>query len=382
MIERRVVYVSGTRADFGLAEHMLHCICAHPHLELSLLVTGMHRVPAFGSTERLVEESGLPIGACVDMLFATDTRAAMAKGIGVAILGITDALERLAPHVVLLLGDRGEMLAAAIAAVHLGIPVAHCHGGEVSGTLDEPVRHAISKLAHLHFTATTLSRDRLIRMGERPSSVFVTGAPGLDALVRGQIPGRIELCAKYGLDTDRPWALILYHPDTGTADAAAEIDAVLAGLEHYVGQWIVFEPNSDAGYHVILDRIEMLSERPGTIVLRNVPRRDFLGLMAQAQVMVGNSSSGLIEAPTLGVPVVNVGRRQELRERGDNVLDVAAKVDAVADAVVRACEDSAFLEQVQKGRNPYGDGYAGKRIAEILATVVLDPELIEKRFTD
>ena len=381
MSARRVIYVTGTRADFGLAEHMLQCINTHPQLELALLVTGMHRVPHFGSTGRLIEESGFTIGARVDMLLAADSQAAMAKGIGIAILGIADALERLAPDIVLLLGDRGEMLAAAIAAVHLGIPVAHCHGGDVSGTIDEQVRHAISKLAHLHFAATVRSAERLIRMGERPEHIYITGAPGLDVIERGLIPGREELCTSYGLDATHPWAVVLYHPDTGTADTASEIDALVAGLECYDGQWVVFEPNSDAGRHLIVERLEKLVDRPGVVILRNVPRVDFLGFMAHAQLMVGNSSSGLIEAPSLGLPAVNVGRRQELRERGDNVLDVGADADAIAEAVVRACEDKVFLERVQKRQSPYGDGRAGERIAEILASVRVGPELLEKRLT-
>lgn len=381
MTGRRVAYVTGTRADFGLAEQMLHRVHGHPGLELRLIVTGMHRVAAFGNTEALVERSGLPIGARVDMLLAGDGCRAMATGIGVGIIGIAQAMEFLAPDVVLLLGDRGEMLAGAIAAIHLGIPVAHCHGGEVSGTIDESVRHAISKLAHVHFASTARSAERLIRMGERPDSVFVTGAPGLDAVVATPPPARDALAADYGLEPALPWAVVVYHPDTVSGDSAAEIDEVVSALETYDGQLAVFEPNADAGRQPIVDRLDKLRQRPGTIVLRNAPRQDFLGLLAHAQLMVGNSSSGIIEAPSLGVPVVNVGKRQDLRERGDNVLDVPAERHAIADAVLRACADQAFQERVRRRRNPYGDGLAGERIAARLAELALGPGLLEKRLT-
>lgn len=379
MSRRRVVYVTGTRADFGLAEEMLRRIHEHPKLELRMVVTGMHRVAAFGATERLVEGSGLPIGARVDMLVADDSRAAMATGIGVGIIGLTQALVSLAPDLVLLLGDRGEMLAGAIAAVHLGLAVAHCHGGEVSGTIDESVRHAISKLAHVHFTSTARHAERLIRMGERADRVFVTGAPGLDAIRRGAVRPRDALCTDYGLDRHTPWAVVIYHPDTIAGNAAAEIDELLAGADEYPGQLVVFEPNADAGRQGIVDRLEKFRARPGVTVLCNVPRPDFLGFLAHAQLMVGNSSSGIIEAPSLGVPVVNVGRRQDLRERGGGVLDVPAERHAVADAVSRACGDQAFLARGREATNPYGDGRAGERIAELLAELGLGLDLLDKR---
>lgn len=379
MTRRRVVYVTGTRADFGLAEEMLGRIHEHPALELQIIVTGMHRVAAFGATERLVEASGLSIGARVDMLGAGDSRAAMATGIGVGIIGLTQALGSLAPDVLLLLGDRGEMLAGAVAAVHLGIPIAHCHGGEVSGTVDELVRHAISKLAHVHFASTARHAERLIRMGERADHVFVTGAPGLDAIRRRPLRPREGLAADYDLDRCAPWAVVIHHPDTIAGNAAAETDELIAGLDAYPGQLVVFEPNADAGRQEIVDRLEKLRQRPGIAVLRNVLRADFLGLLAEAQLLVGNSSSGIIEAPSLGVPFVNVGRRQDLRERGDNVLDVPAERHAVANAVNRACCDPAFLARVRERRNPYGDGGAGERIAALLAALSLGRDLLDKR---
>ncbi len=360
---------------------MLRCIHDDPRLELLLVVTGMHLVSHYGETVCLVEASGLPIGARVDMLLAGDSRSAMAKGVGLAVIGITQALEQLAPDVVLLLGDRGEMLAGAIAAVHLRIPVAHCHGGEVSGSVDELVRHAISKLAHVHFVATPSSAERLLRLGERREYVFVTGAPGLDAALREPALTADAVRSLHGLAPDRPWGLVIYHPDTGVADSGAEMDGIIAGLGGYDGQLVVFEPNSDTGRQAIVERLEKLANRPNTVVLKNVSRPAFLGLLAYAQFLVGNSSSGIIEAPSFGVPAVNVGRRQDGRERGDNVLDVRAERRAIAAGVARACGDAAFLDRVARRRNPYGDGKAGERIAETLAGLRLGPKLLDKRLS-
>jgi len=357
---------------------MLRSIHADPRLDLRLLVTGEHLVATFGRTGDVICRGPLAIGGRVDMLLAADTPSGMATGIGVAIIGMTRVLETLDPDIVLLFGDRGEMLAGAIVAVHLRKFVAHIHGGELSGTVDGSVRHAISKLAHFHFTATAAARERLLLMGEPPDCVFNVGAPGLDVILSTPTMTREQVCAKFGLDPSRPWALLIYHPDTMNANGDDEISAVLDGLERYKGQVVMFGPNSDAGRQAIADQLHARG-RADAVLLQTVPREDFLGLLANAEVMVGNSSSGIIEAPSFGVPVVNVGHRQDGRDRGDNVVDVPPDAAAIAGAVEQVCGSQAFRCRLAERRNQYGDGQAGLRIAALLAELPLDPARLQKR---
>jgi GDP/UDP-N,N'-diacetylbacillosamine 2-epimerase (hydrolysing) len=370
---RRILYLTGTRADFGLMRATLAGIQAHPELKLGLLVTGMHLDPRYGDTVREIEASGLPIVARVPVALGDDDGATMARAIGLELLGAVDALASFRPDLLLLLGDRGEMLAGAIAALHLNIPIVHLHGGELSGTVDEPVRHAISKLAHYHFTATEGARERLIRMGEWPEHIHVTGAPGIDGLAASVSRHREELAAWAGFAPDRPIALVVFHPVVQQADEAAAqasllLDALLAvdGL-----QALLLLPNADAGGEAIRRVFQRGRERCRTVL--HLPRAEFIDWMAAVDVMVGNSSSGIIEAASFGTPVVNVGDRQRGRERGANVRDVPLEHGAIV-ATLRECLSSGR----QPVRNVYGDGHAGARIVELLATLPLDRELLMK----
>lgn len=376
---RRILYVTGSRADFGLALHMLRVIDGDARLDLQVLVTGEHLVERHGFTAREVHANKLRVAASVDMLLAGDTPRAMASGVGLAILGITSAIDSIKPDVVLVLGDRGEMLAAAIAALHLGVFVAHVHGGEQSGTVDGSVRHAISSLAHFHFAASASAAAWLRRRGEPADRVFETGAPGLDAVLAMPLLDRGAIALQYGLDPARPWVVLLHHPDTITGSGTREIEAILEGLRSYPGQIVVFEPNSDAGREPILSALRG-HWSAGARLLKTVPRDHYLSLVRWSQLMIGNSSSGIIETPSLGVPFVCVGHRQDGRERGRNVIDVPSPVAGdVEEAVRRACEDEAFLSAARECWNPHGDGNAGRRIGDLLATVPLDREKLQKR---
>jgi GDP/UDP-N,N'-diacetylbacillosamine 2-epimerase (hydrolysing) len=371
---RRVCYVSGTRADFGLMRSTLQTLRDHLELDLSVLATGMHLSPAYGNTVDEIEAAGLRIAARTPVPLEPATGATMARNIGLMLGGFVDALERERPQAVLLLGDRGEMLAGALAAIHLNIPVAHVHGGERSGTVDEPVRHAISKLSHLHFAATAEARDRLIRMGENPDHVHVTGAPGLDGLTDGEPPSREDVMRLHGFDPARPFALMVYHPvlqeaATAADDARRLLDALIgAGM-----QVLALMPNADAGSEGVRAVLAEAKGRPGVTVRTHLARPAFIAAMARADLMAGNSSAGIIEAASFGTPVLNVGPRQNLRERNANVLDVAAEARVLADGV------AALLARGRlAGHNVYGDGRAGERIARLLATAPLDAALLMK----
>lgn len=370
---RKVLYVSGTRADFGLMRSTLLRAARHPGLEVSVCVTGAHLMPAHGMTVHEVESSGLQVSGRIEAPVESDDGLAMARSVGRVILGLADLLAVQRPDVVLLLGDRGEMLGAAIAAAHANTMVAHVHGGERSGTIDESVRHAISRFSHYHFVATEGSRERLVRMGERPDSVFVSGAPGLDDLADLPLPGRAALAAEIGFAAGAPIALLVYHPVMQDANAAgAQAEAIVAALGEAGMQVVCLLPNSDAGNAAIRQRFEAAA----TTAFRcfpHLPRERYLAWMAAADVMVGNSSSGIIEAPSFGLPVVNVGDRQRLRERAMNVVDCEPTAESIRDAL-----RTAVVRRFVRFANPFGDGRAGERIVAWLHDLPLDRALLKK----
>ena len=371
---RRICYISGTRADFGLMCSTLQTVRDHPALSVEVIATGMHLSPFYGETVREIEAAGLEVSARVPVPLEPATGATMARNIGRMTEAFVDAMEARRPDVILLLGDRGEMLAGAMAGIHLGVPVAHVHGGERGGAHDEPIRHAISKLGHIHFTATEESRGRLIRMGELPEHIHVSGAPGLDGLTEGTAADRAGITARFGLDPDKPFALMIYHPvlqetASAEADAAAQISVLAqAGL-----QILALKPNSDGGCDGVRAALEAAEGTPGLFIQTHLGRADYLAAMATADLMIGNSSSGIIEAASFGTPVVNVGWRQNLRERNANTFDTAADPAAL---------EAAIRGQLAHGRYPafnvYGDGQAGHRIAAVLAEKPLDGALMHK----
>jgi GDP/UDP-N,N'-diacetylbacillosamine 2-epimerase (hydrolysing) len=347
---------------------------AHPELEVSVCVTGMHLSPLFGNTVEDVEASRLPVRARIPVDIEDGTGAAMARATGQALVGIAKALETDRPDMVVVLGDRGEMLAGAFAALHLDIPVVHIHGGERSGTVDEPVRHAISKLAHYHFVSTAAARERLVKMGEQASSIFVTGAPGLDALHDTAALNRQELCEAFGVDPQRPVALIVFHPVLNEAAKAAEqMTEIVEGVLAAGCQCLCFAPNSDAGAPGIRRVLTQYAATRDVLVVTHLARDHYVAWMAAADAMVGNSSSGIIEAASLGLAVINVGSRQNGRERSTNVIDVHPDRETIKEAALRA---------IRGGRktytNVYGDGHAAERIVQLLATLPLSCELLQK----
>jgi GDP/UDP-N,N'-diacetylbacillosamine 2-epimerase (hydrolysing) len=371
---RKICYVTGTRADFGLMRITLQALDAHPEINLSLLVTGMHLLTEYGETWKEIEADNLFIEAKVAVNLSGDSGADMAVALGQQVIGFTNVLEKNRPDLLLLLGDRGEMLAGAIAALHLNIPCVHIHGGELSGTIDESVRHAISKLSHYHFAATEKSRERLIRMGEKNEHVFVTGAPGLDEIYQTELLERAPLFKKYGIDSNQSLTLVLFHPVVQHVDEAVEqITSLLDAVLETGAQSLVLMPNADAGGSVISQVIRNYDTNELIHTAIHVPRREFLSLVACAQIMVGNSSSGIIEAASLGTPVVNVGNRQNRRERSLNVIDAEPTAAAICAAV------SAAEKMIGKSwSNVYGKGGAAKIIVEHLVSISLSPDILDK----
>lgn len=377
---RRIAYVTGTRADYGLFSEPLRRVREQPALELGLIVTGMHLEPGFGETVKEIEADGMPIVARVRNLLPGDSGADQARSIGNAVLGITDALEDFGPEIVIVLGDRGEMLAGAIAAIHLNLAVAHVHGGEVSGTVDELVRHAITKLSHVHFAATKEVAKRIERMGERPQNIHVVGASGLDYLSHFDPIPDAELEAELGIDPSKPFVIFTQHPVTAQIDhAAQQMEASLTALESASIPVVATYPNSDAGGRAMIEVLESWRDRPWLHVVPSLGHRRFASLLKKTASMVGNSSSGIIEAPFFGVPVVNIGTRQSGRLRAENVIDTASDVAAIKTAIDCALHDEAFKARARGTQNPYGDGRAGERIVEVLAKMEIGPELTMKQ---
>ena len=373
-MKRKVCYVTGTRADFGLMRSTLAALRDSEALELSIVVTGMHLSDKYGRTADDIQAADLPISAIVEVDFESASGAEMARNLGKMTIGFVDAFLKLGPDLVLVLGDRGEMLAAALSAVHLNIPVAHIHGGERSGTIDESIRHAISRLSHFHFVSTEESCDRLIRMGEHATNVYLTGAPGLDGIEDLAVRSREALFRDAALDPNRQVALMVYHPvvqevETGDAGAAAIIDIVLArGI-----QLVALKPNSDAGSEQIRTALEARAAHGDVRVVTHFPRELFVSWMAAADLMIGNSSAGIIEVASFGTPVINIGSRQHLRERNANIIDVGVDPAAIGRAIEHALEKGRYDR-----RNIYGDGRTVERIVRLIESIALEPSVMMK----
>jgi UDP-hydrolysing UDP-N-acetyl-D-glucosamine 2-epimerase len=373
----RLLVVSGTRADFGLWLPILHEARRRgDRFEARLLVTAMHLDPRFGATVDDVRRSGFAIAAEVACTPHGDSRAEMAAALGQALEAMAPIVAAEVPDWLLVLGDRGEQLAAALAALHAGVPIAHLHGGEITrGAVDDALRDLVTRLAHLHLAATEAAAGRLGRMGEEAWRIHRVGAPGLDHLRDESRGDLVSLRAALGLPAVGPYLLVIQHPTTvGEERGVADLEETLAAVAGSGLPAIAVFPNADAGGRAMIDR---LGRAGGLRTVPSLPRGDFATLLAGAAALVGNSSSGLIEAPLLRVPAINVGTRQAGRTRGDNVVDVPADAAAISAALERAL-DPAFRRGLS-GVSPYGEGSAAPRILDLLAEMRGHPRLMAKQ---
>jgi len=378
---RKILYISGTRADYGLMRSVLRKIDNHPDLTLDIVVTGMHLMDEFGKTIEEIQNDGFHCHI-VDVRYEDDTKASMATFIGQFIQKLTPVVCNLHPDIILVLGDRGEMLAGAIVGVYLSIPVAHIHGGEVTSTVDDFARHAITKLAHIHFPATEESKERIIRMGEDPTRIFVVGAPGLDQIQEESLLSRDELAEKYQLDFSTPVILLVQHPVTLEADRAQEqIRETLEAVVSLRYQTVVIYPNADAGGRAMIETIKEYTRYSFIKPFSSIQHRDYLSLLKEISVLVGNSSSAIIEAPSFGLPAVNIGTRQMGRERAVNVIDTDYESDSIEKCIERALYDSEFKNKAQKCKNVYGNGKTSEKIVDILKDIDINKNLLTKTMT-
>ena len=382
-MKRTIAVVTSSRADYSHLYWPLHDLKQHPDVDLKLIVLGAHLSPQFGETATTIEADGFSIAGRVECLLSSNTDVGMAKTLGVAVLGLADLLGQMRPDLLLLIADRYETLAPAAVALTLRIPIAHIEGGEVSeGAIDDAVRNALTKMSHIHFTSTERARARVIAMGEEPWRVHRAGAPSLDHLRRSQLLDRNSLQQRLDLDLDRPTAVVAYHPVTMLRDTTEEADALFAALRQMDMQILFCYPNSDAGSYSLLQRTqEFVSTYKDARVFVNLDAVSYWSLLRQATVLVGNSSSGIMEAASLGLPVVNVGFRQKGRERAGNVLDAEPETQSILAKIAEA-RSPGFREMLTGLVNPYGDGLAAEKIVQVLTTTPLSQDLLVKRSHD
>ena len=378
-MKRRIAVATTSRADYGHLYWPLRELSQHPDVDLKILALGPHLSPEFGQTIQEIEKDGFEIAARLECLLSSDSDVGMAKTIGVATLSLADTLGRMRPDLLLLIADRYEMLAPATVALALRIPIAHIEGGEISeGAIDDAVRNALTKMAHIHFTSTELARLRVIALGEEPWRVHRAGAPSLDHLRRQRLYTREQLETRLHVDLKRPAVLVAYHPVTIAQDTVREADALFAALEELPEQILFCYPNADAGSrHLIELTKQFLSHRGDGNVFVNLDSVTYWSLLKSVGLMIGNSSSGIMETPSLALPTVNVGLRQQGRERARNILDAAPDKASILERVKMA-QSAAFRRSLEGMENPYGDGRASERIVSVLTSVVLGEELLMK----
>ena len=385
MSNRKICVVTGTRAEYGLLFWLMTEIKSDPDLDLQLVVTGAHLAPKFGETVTVIEDDGFAVDERIDLDLGDDMPVGVARSMGLGVIGFGEAFGRLQPDIVVVLGDRYEILACAEAAMIARIPIAHIHGGEVTeGAMDDAMRHAITKMAHLHFVATEPYRDRVIQMGEAPERVFTVGAPGLDNIDKLDLPDRASLGQELELPDNQEYFLVTYHPVTLSADdIGAEAEQMLAAFDQFPDIRIILTGvNADPGH----DRISgLLSDYAAKNKARvslhaSLGQRRYLSAMQHAACVVGNSSSGIIEAPTVKTPTVNIGDRQKGRLRASSVIDCAGQTKDIAAAIGKALSPD-FRAGLQSMTPPYGTGGASATIKDHLKSVDLTG-LNQKSFHD
>jgi UDP-hydrolysing UDP-N-acetyl-D-glucosamine 2-epimerase len=382
---RHIAVLSVGRSDFSLYRAILHLLDESPAVRLSLLAGGRHEDPKFGNSIDEIRNSGLDWVPDLGFVPTTDSQSAVGTAIAEGTRLLTEFFERDCPDLLVVLGDRYEMLCGANASLGFNIPLAHIHGGAVTeGAIDELVRHALTKMSHLHFVSCDTYRQRLLQMGEEPWRVHTTGAPGLDSVLNASRLSPAEISDAIGMDVTKPTLLACYHPVTAApTHTEAGLVSMLDALEKTTCQVVLTYPGADLGHDLIIDRITQFATRnAGRVHLSaNLGNPLFTSILANVAAIVGNTSSGIVEAPCFGVPTVNIGARQDGKVKAASVIDVGNEMGEISAAIAKAM-DLAFKATLRNMKNPYGDGKAGTRIADILERVEINDALLRKKFCD
>ena len=384
MKRRKIAVVTGSRAEYGIMKPLLHLIIRREDLELSLIVTGLHVLKEFGYTISEIRNDNFPIDSVIEMYDESqDSKLYYGSALATGINGFTEELSRISPDIVVVLGDRLEPLAATLASALLRIPIAHIHGGDRTdgGLIDESIRHSITRFASIHFPSIDEHGDRLVKMGEDPSRIHVVGSMGLDTIVKREFPSREEVAERIGFALDDQSMMLLFHPEKIGTDVGHQMSEITDALKDLKLKTLVLYPNNDAGNEVIIEEIEKLREFDFIKIVRSLPHDDYLDVMKYVAVMIGNSSSGIIEAASFNLPVVNIGSRQESRGLSKNIIHISAKKPQIITAIRKALYDKDFRQELQELDNPYGDGRTAERIVEILSTIEIDNALLRKTIT-
>ncbi|MEN3031000.1 UDP-N-acetylglucosamine 2-epimerase [Chromobacterium amazonense] len=381
-MSRKICIITGTRAEFGLLRWLMQEVQVSPGLELQIVATGMHLSPEFGLTYQEIEQAGFTIDAKVEMLLSADTATAVTKSMGLGLIGFADTYAHLAPDLIVVLGDRFEILAAATAALIAGIPVAHLHGGETTeGAFDEAIRHSVTKMSHLHFVAAEEYRRRVIQLGEQPERVFLVGGLGVDAIKRTTLLTREELEKSIDFKLAARNLMITFHPITlGNQSSAQQMSELLSALDKLQDINLIFTmPNADTGGRELSIMIEaFVARHKNARAYTSLGQLRYLSCLQYVDGVVGNSSSGLTEAPSMGIGTVNIGDRQKGRLSANSVIHCAPSQNSIHDAITRLY-DSSYRLTLPQTVNPYGDGGASKRIVEILSNTPIG-NLTKKSF--
>ncbi len=381
---KKVCVITGTRAEYGLLRWVIEGIRDSAQLHLQLAVTGMHLSPEFGMTVNAIEEDGLKIDRRVEMLLSSDSAVGTTKSMGLGMIGFADAFSDLKPDLLLILGDRYEIFAAAAAATIARIPIAHLHGGEATeGLIDEPIRHSVTKMSHLHFVAACEYRDRVIQLGEHPDRVFLVGGLGVDSIRKLDLLSRPDLESELGFRFRDRNLLVTFHPVTLEGNASEhQMDQLLATLSELQEVGLIFTmPNADPEGRALFGKIEKFcADNENAVAYTSLGQRRYLSCMKYVDGVVGNSSSGLIEAPSLNTGTVNIGDRQRGRLRADSVIDCEPTKASIEEALNRLWADD-FQKVIKNARNPYGDGGASDAIVRLLENAPFE-NILKKRFFD
>jgi len=382
---RHVLAVTGIRSEYDILSSVCRAIADHPDLRLSVVVTGAHLSSSYGETVRAIHEDGFEIADEIESLIDGDRESSRVKGLAIQLQGLTQTLTRVRPDILLVLGDREEAMTTALAGAYMNIAVAHIAGGDrVVGNVDDQVRHAVTKLAHLHFVTNAESRERVLRLGEQEFRVHDTGNPGLDRLLTVPALSAVELSQRLNFEIrdDEPLLLVIQHVlSSEMVDAYSQMRATLTAVRELGIRTVLSYPNSDAGGAELRRAIHEFEGLPFLHTARSLPRLEFVNVMRRASCMLGNSSAGILEAPLLKLPVVNVGNRQSGRLHASNVEFVPHDPARIIGAVNRAIFDSTYRAIVSRCSNPYGDGQSSRRIADLLAATPLDSRLLIKDIT-
>jgi UDP-hydrolysing UDP-N-acetyl-D-glucosamine 2-epimerase len=382
---RKVAVVTGTRAEYGILKPLLDRIVESNDLELNLMVTGLHLLGEYGLTINEIKKDRFEIADIVEM-YGDDKEdityhgKALAKGIS----GFTSLLAKIKPEILLVFGDRLEPLATTLAAATLRIPIAHIHGGDKtdSGHIDESIRHAITKFAHIHFTATKEHTERLIEIGEEPWRIFEVGALGLDSIINQGPLQKENLAKEIGINSDDNIIVCIFHPVHLEKELAGiQMHVILDAIKELKMQTVIIYPNNDLGSHDIIEEIERCRGLPFIRIFPNLPHLEYISLLKYANVLIGNSSSGIIEASSLKLPVVNIGSRNVGREHADNVIFASTPKKDIKGAIETALYDKNFEGKVERCTNPYGDGKTSEKIVKVLSTIKIDEKLLQKKIT-